>query len=48
MQPQLPKDWSYTEFKNMIIGKSKIDVRVEKEKTIVNQISGPKLDITVF
>jgi glycogen debranching enzyme len=45
MQPQLPKDWPYVDFRNIIIGKSKINVRLEKDKTVVNQISGPKLEI---
>ena len=47
MKPQLPKDWPYAEFKNIIIGKSKINVLLKKEKTIVNQISGPKLEILI-
>jgi hypothetical protein len=47
IRPQLPKDWPYAEFKNLIIGKSKINVRLEKEKTIVKQISGPKIEVII-
>jgi glycogen debranching enzyme len=47
MQPQLPKDWPYAEFKNIKIGKSKINVRLEKDKIKVKQITGPKLEILI-
>jgi hypothetical protein len=47
MQPQLPEDWPSTEYKNITIGKSKINVRLEKGKTVVTQISGPKLNIQI-
>jgi glycogen debranching enzyme len=45
IQPQLPKDWAYAEFKNIMIGKSKINVRLEKEETLITQTKGPKLEV---
>jgi hypothetical protein len=45
MKPQLPKDWSYAEISNLKIGQSKINIRLGKEKTEVNQVSGPKLEV---
>jgi glycogen debranching enzyme len=48
MQPQLPKYWPYAEIKNLKIGKSLINVRLEKEKIRVKQIKGPKLEIIVL
>lgn len=43
--PKLPKDWSYAEIKNITIGDSRISIRLEKGKTQVTHIDGPKLEI---
>jgi glycogen debranching enzyme len=48
MKPKLPNSWLYTEFKNVILGKSKIDVKIKKEKIEVNQVAGPKLEVTLL
>jgi glycogen debranching enzyme len=48
LKPQLPKDWPYAEIKNLKVGKSLIDIRLEKEKTEVKRIKGPKLKIIVL
>ena len=47
MTPKLPKDWSYAEFRNITIGNSRINVRLDKGKTKVAHIDGPELEIQI-
>jgi hypothetical protein len=45
LKPQLPKKWPYAEIKNLKVGKSLINIKLEKEKTKVKQTRGPKINI---
>jgi len=45
INPSLPKDWPYAEVKNIMVGRSKFNVRLEREKVEIIQTSGPKLEI---
>jgi glycogen debranching enzyme len=45
LKPQLPKDWPYAKIKNLKVGKSLINVRLEKKKFEVKKIHGPRIEI---
>ena len=47
MTPRLPEGWPHFEFRNLIIGNSRINVRVDKTGTKVTYVEGPELDVTI-
>ena len=48
LTPRLPEGWPQAEFKNLIVGQTRSDVRLQKGKpTQVTVVEGPPLDMTI-
>ena len=47
MTPRLSKDWPFAEIKNLIIGQSRINVRLDETGANVTHVDGPELKITI-
>ena len=47
MTPRLPKGWPSAEFKNITIGSSRMNVRVDTKGTKVTHVDGPELEIAI-
>ena len=45
LTPRLPEGWPHAEVKNLKIGKSRINVRIDKDGAKVTHVDGPKLDV---
>jgi hypothetical protein len=48
LKPWLPENWPFMEFRNIRIGQSRFNVRVDKSGTKVTQVDGPKLEVNII